>query len=80
MKTMEEMRICWIIELAGWFQLADFSSGGGKNFGLLSFTETLWIVLFSWLSSDDLEGSASTTGAVKERLSSTKHIRNDSVE
>ena len=67
------MRIWKIIEVAGWFQLADFSKGGGKNFGLLSFTETLG------LSSVDFEGSAST-GAVKERLSSTKHIRNDSVE
>ena len=46
MNKMEEMRICWIIELAGWFQLADFSSGGGKNFGLLSFTETLGFILF----------------------------------
>ena len=47
MKTMLEMRICRIIEMAGWFQLADFSNGGGKNFGLLSFRETLGFVLFS---------------------------------
>ena len=47
MKTRHEMKICMIIELAGLFQLADFSIGGGKNFGLLSFTETLGFILFS---------------------------------
>ena len=73
------MKICMMIEFAMWFQLADFSTGGGKNFGLLSFTETLGFILLSWLSSVGSEGSVST-GAVKERLSSTKHILNDSVE
>ena len=47
MKTRHEMKICMMIEFAMWFQLADFSTGGGKNFGLLSFKETLGFILLS---------------------------------
>ena len=70
-----EIKVCRINESAGLFQLDEFSKSVGKNFGLLSVTE----VLFSGISSVGGEGFAST-GAAKDRLSSTKHIRNDSVE